>query len=292
MGDQVVAVNARFMQLIHAWPDVNWPFAVNPGTPVGATLPGIQIKALAAWADDVGLTDDDPEIAVEPIPPPPPPMTIIMQKPIAPSQVDYYLDRGYDRASGFVHRATEIAHLDTPAKIYSTLGLAYSGTPFEPDADDIFVLRWAAHRPDLYRIPYGGQHEAAMRAMQGWMIERSPFRGNGFAPADNGEVIAEFKVDSVRLPHAAQMWRLTAAGTKTLIAMLDADECLWRPVRGISGDDAWDPTTPIHVMAPALTAAARPPAAPESRKPATPDPTEDPLDPRWSGRATSRVGER
>ena len=178
----------------------------------------------------------------EPTPsgPAPSTSTIIMQKPIAPSQVDYYLERGYDRASGFVHRAAEIAHLRTPEELYSTLGLSYTGSPFERDAADIYVLRWAAHRGDLYRIPYGGQHEAGMRAMQGWMIERAPFRGNGFAPAERGEVIAEFKVDSIRLPHGAQMWRLTSTGERMLVAVLDADECTWRSAIEVGITADWD----------------------------------------------------
>jgi hypothetical protein len=286
LGEGVVTANAKFVQLIRYWPDVKWAFAVNPGSPVGATLPGIQVKALSAWADDVGLTDDDPEYGDydEPSPPPKPNMPIIMQKPIAPSQVDYYLERGYDRASGFVHRATEVAHLQTPERIYSTLGLSYSGSPFVREAIEVFVLRWTAHRPDLYRIPYGGQHEAAMRAMQGWMIERPPFRGNGFAPAEGNEVIAEFKVDSIRLPHGAQMWRLTADGQKTQIAVLDADETRWRPVRGVSGDLAWDPTTPPVATIRSVE------AGPSGPAPA--DPTADPLDPRWRGEAADQGANR
>jgi len=275
MGEGVVTATAKFVQLIRYWPDVKWAFAVNPGSPVGATLPGIQVKALSAWADDVGLTDDDPEDDYEEPPAPAPNMAIIMQKPIAPSQVDYYLERGYDRASGFVHRATEVAHLQTPERIYSTLGLSYSGSPFVREASEVFVLRWTAHRPDLYRIPYGGQHEAQMRAMQGWMIERPPFRGNGFAPAEGNEVIAEFKVDSIRLPHGAQMWRLTADGQKTQIAVLDADETRWRPVRGVSGDLAWDPTTPPVATVRSVEAG--------PSRPLPPNPTDDPLDPRWRG---------
>ena len=47
-----------------------------------------------------------------------------------------------------------------------------------------------------------------MRAMEGWVIERAPFRGNGFAPGESSDVIAEFKVDSARLPHGAQLWRI------------------------------------------------------------------------------------
>jgi hypothetical protein len=66
--------------------------------------------------------------------------------------------------------------------------------------------------------------------MQGWMIERPPFRGNGFAPGDTADVIAEFKVDSARLPHGAQLWRLTRDRQETLIALLDADGPRWMPI--------------------------------------------------------------
>ena len=144
------------------------------------------------------------------------------------SQVSFYLERGYDRVSGFVNRAGEVSHLTSPQALYRALGLTYSGSSFSENDSEVFVLRWVAHRPDLYRLPYGGQHEAAMRAMQGWVIERPPFRGNGFAPGDT-DVVAEFKVDSVRLPHGAQMWRLSRDGSETLRASFDADSGRWVP---------------------------------------------------------------
>jgi hypothetical protein len=45
-------------------------------------------------------------------------------------------------------------------------------------------------------------------------------------------VIAEFKVDSVRLPHGAQLCRIGADGTEVLIAVLDSDALTWRRVGG------------------------------------------------------------
>ncbi|MFF0371302.1 SseB family protein [Micromonospora sp. NPDC005087] len=241
-GD-VDIVRVKFAQLIRRWPDEDWSFAVNPGTPVGAKLPGEQIVALANWAAEVGLGDDlevDPEeqpVEAEPAARPryapaavDPARPTVMQKAIAPSQLAYYLDRGYDRVSGFVHRAGELAHLTTPAQLYDALGLSYPGSPFARDAEEIYVLRWPAHRPSLYRIPYGGQNEPAMRAMEGWVIERSPFRGNGFAPGESSDVVAEFKVDSARLPYGAQLWRVGADGTERVVAVLDTDAVLWRRV--------------------------------------------------------------
>ena len=50
------------------------------------------------------------------------------------------------------------------------------------------------------------------------------------APGEGRDVIAEFKVDSVRLPHGAQLWRMDADGTETMIAILDSDKPAWRRV--------------------------------------------------------------
>jgi hypothetical protein len=129
-----------------------------------------------------------------------------------------------------VHRASELAHLNTPAQLHDALGLNFPGSPFQRDAEEIYVLRWPAYRPSLYRIPYGGQNEAAMRAMEGWVIERPPFRGNGFAPGESSDVVAEFKVDSARLPHGAQLVRISADGTEQTVAVLDTDALTWRRV--------------------------------------------------------------
>jgi SseB protein N-terminal domain len=231
----VNSIEVKFLQLIKAWPGVSWSFSVNPGSPVGAKLPGAQIVALASWAADVGLAADSNE---EPAPAPPPVPAVqdegrthtVMQKTVPASQIDFYLERGYDRVCGFVHRANEVAHLRTPAELRAALGLRYPGSPFSTEDDTVYVLRWPAYRPSLYRIPYGGQTEAAMRAMEGWVIQRGPFRGNGFAPGESADVIAEFKVDSVRLPHGAQLWRVEADATEQLVAVFEADGPRWRRV--------------------------------------------------------------
>jgi hypothetical protein len=243
LGADTDVVDVKFVQLIRAWPDESWSFAVNPGTPVGATLPGAQIRALATWAVEVGLTDqpsveyEEPSGPVVGTAPVPTHRPVMMQKSIAPAQVAYYLERGYDRVSGFVQRAKEVEHLGTPDQLFQALGLGYPGSPFKSSDDEVYLLRWIAYRPDLYRIPFGGRDENSMRAMQGWVIERTPFRGNGFAPGESGEVIAEFKVDSVRLPHGAQMWRMHRDSGETLVALLDADGPRWRPV----GEDGGTP---------------------------------------------------
>ncbi|WP_203836855.1 SseB family protein [Winogradskya humida] len=232
--EPIRTAGVRFVELIHNWPDPAWAFAVNPGSVIGAKYPGPQVIALASWAAEAGLGGDydetpaddsvqqqDTEADVQPT---------MMQKAVPQDQVDFYLDRGYDRIAGFVHRVAEVEHLNNPVELFAALGLAYEGSPFQADAKEAFLLRWPAHRPSLYRIPYGGQNEQALRAMDGWVIERPPFRGNGFAPGEGSAVIAEFKVDSVRLPHGAQLWRIDADGNERIIAMFDSDAPAWRRV--------------------------------------------------------------
>jgi SseB protein N-terminal domain len=230
-------VGVRFYELIRNWPDPAWSFAVNPGSPVGAKYPGPQVIALASWANDAGLGADpvDSDERAAPVPPPEKVSdsaqhATVMQKTVPAEQVDFYLERGYDRAAGFVHRANEVDHLRTPAELFAALGLVHDGSPFQADAKEAYVLRWPAYRPSLYRIPYGGQSEQALRAMDGWVIERPPFRGNGFAPGEGRDVIAEFKVDSLRLPHGAQLWRMDADGSERMVAIFDADASVWRRV--------------------------------------------------------------
>ena len=227
-------VGVRFVDLIRNWPDPAWSFAVNPTSPVGAKYPGPQVIALATWAVEAGLGGDPVDAPAEQ-PQQPAETTAqltVMQKAVPADQIDYYLERGYDRIAGFVHRSGEVEHLRSPGELFAALGLLYDGSPYQGDAKEAFVLRWPAHRPSLYRIPYGGQSEQALRAMDGWVIERPPFRGNGFAPGEGKDVIAEFKVDSVRLPHGAQLWRMDADGAEQMIAVFDCDAPVWRRVGG------------------------------------------------------------
>ncbi|GIG58830.1 hypothetical protein Lfu02_32020 [Longispora fulva] len=212
LGDRPAA-RVKFARLIGAWPSPAWSLALNPGTPYSATLPGEQVVQLAGWAAEVGLTGEG-ETGVMPVPVPPEPRPTVLCKPLTPREVTFYLERGYDRVAGFVYRAPDIAHLGSLGALEGALGRSFSE----------FLLTWAAHREDLYRIPYGGRDELAMAAIEGWVIERAPFRGSGFAPGETGDVIPEFKVDSVRLPHGATITRIGGE----LVATFDADVDGWR----------------------------------------------------------------
>ncbi|HEU5160739.1 MAG TPA: hypothetical protein VFU43_27325 [Streptosporangiaceae bacterium] len=151
----------------------------------------------------------------------------IMQKVVPHQLVVHYLEGGYDRVAGYVHRAQDVADLTTPERLVRGLGLTYENSPFSPDDAVIHVIRWPAYKPALFKTPLGGVDEAAMRSVpDGWVIERPPFAGTGFAPGD-GPPIPEFKIASQRLPHGAEMHRVEHTGEATLVAVFDADLGQW-----------------------------------------------------------------
>jgi hypothetical protein len=151
----------------------------------------------------------------------------IMQKVVPHPLVVHYLEGGYDRVAGYVHRARDVADLTTPERLVHGLGLTYEDSPFSPDDAAIHVIRWPAYKPELFKTPLGGVDEASMGSVpDGWVIERPPFLGTGFAPGD-GPPIPEFKIASQRLPHGAEMYQVAHTGEVTRVAVFDADLGRW-----------------------------------------------------------------
>lgn len=153
--------------------------------------------------------------------------TVVMQKVLRREHVQHYLEGGYDLVAGYVHRLQDVAELNTPAALIRGLGLVYEGSPFSPGDEEIFVVRWPAVKPSLFRRPLGGIDEWSMGIIPGgWVIEKAPFPGSGYAPGD-GPAVPEFKIESQRLPHGAELYRLDAAGRESLVAAYDADLRRW-----------------------------------------------------------------
>ena len=151
----------------------------------------------------------------------------VMQKVIRPEHVAHYLEGGYELVAGYVHRLQDVRDLNTPAKLVRGLGLVYEGTPFRSTDEAVYVIRWPAVKPALFRRPLGGIDEWSMGLVPGgWVIEKAPFPGSGYAPGE-GTAIPEFKIDSQRLPHGAEMYRIERSGRETLLGGYDADLRRW-----------------------------------------------------------------
>ncbi|MCO6007052.1 SseB family protein [Actinoallomurus purpureus] len=152
----------------------------------------------------------------------------IMQKVLAHDQVPWYLDKAYDRVAGFVHRVQDVIDLNTPRRLYECLGLLRDGSPFTIDDPQVHVIRWAAYRSGLYRTPFGGTSEDALKewGQDGWVVEAPPFTGDGFASGSAGS-IPEYKAESFRLPHGSEMYVISSDESERFVARYDADRLVW-----------------------------------------------------------------
>jgi hypothetical protein len=211
------------------------PFpAASSSAPVAASAPSAPASASDGGAGTRYRRDPAPEPEPAPRENPPPRATgpTIMQKVVPHQHVSHYLDNAYDQVAGYVHRVRDVSRLDTPGKLVRGLGLTYEGSPFSDQDEAVHVIRWPVVKGALYRAPYGGQDEAAMRRVpEGWVVERPPFLGTGYAPGE-AESVSEFKIDSQRLPHGAEMYRLDRSGKRTFVAFFDADHRHWIKVQG------------------------------------------------------------
>ncbi|HEX2314039.1 MAG TPA: SseB family protein [Thermomonospora sp.] len=170
-----------------------------------------------------------------------PEQPVVFQKVLPHGHVGWYLEQGYDRVGGFVHPVADVTDLQTPAQLYEALGLLYEDSPFSPSDEGVYVIRWPGFCPGLYRIPFGGQTDEDVRAWgdAGWVQERPPFVGTGFAPGSAGS-IREYKVDSARLPYGAEMYYLDRNRTERFIAMYDPDRLAWVRPGGDEDDTVAD----------------------------------------------------
>ncbi|MDX6739898.1 TY-Chap domain-containing protein [Actinocorallia sp. A-T 12471] len=195
--------------LVADWPQPHWQLAVDDGLPSAGYLDSITLARLAGGVSS----------------------RLVMQKVLPHPLVVHYLEGGYDRVAGYVHRVADVLSLTTPKQLYAALGLGHGrASTFSPDDDVVHVLRWHARFGGPLRTPFGGPDEASMRRMPGgWVVEHPPFEGNGFAPG-LGVAIPEFKVDSQRLPHGAEIYRFDRSGRRVLVALFDADGTRWAAV--------------------------------------------------------------
>ncbi|MFD0684923.1 SseB family protein [Actinomadura fibrosa] len=201
--------------------------ATPPDTPIqprGASAPAPPPQEVPSRAQG---GRDEPQRMGDRTPAEGPAQVVVMQKVIRAEHVQHYLEGGYDLIAGYVHRLQDVRELNTPAALISGLGLVYEGSPFALSDKEIFVVRWPAVKPSLFRRPLGGIDEWSMGIIPGgWVIEKAPFPGSGYAPGD-GPAIPEFKIESQRLPHGAELYRLDAAGAESLVAGYDADLRRW-----------------------------------------------------------------
>jgi hypothetical protein len=212
-------------ELAAGWPDHNWGLAINPGLPIQLPLDASAVARLAA---PTLIEDREAEPAAR---------TPLMQKLLRPVEIEEMLQLGLGYVSGYCHQVLDVAHIATPEVLIDALGRKDELAELMTGEGSVNLLRWPAVGLELYRNALGGTDEASCTAVGGWLIEEPPFVGLGFAP-NADQVIREYKVDGVGLPHGAEMCELTDAGTTHRRALLDIDLGRWSLITPVDDESA------------------------------------------------------
>ncbi|MEV6033823.1 SseB family protein [Nonomuraea sp. NPDC052116] len=208
-----VATHCRVLSLVElaaGWPDPRWGLAINPGLTAAFMLESGTVARLAVPTLAVDLVLD-PGSGVPAV-----------QKLLTPAAVHDLLTGGEPRVSGYCHHALDVSHIATPVVLADALG--------QPDLltenGSLNILRWRPVGLAGYRTPYGGTDEEGRAAVAGWVVEEPPFVGMGLVP-NVDQVIREYKVYGVGLPHGAEIWELTSGGTEHRRAIYHGDLGRW-----------------------------------------------------------------
>ncbi|MGH3716387.1 MAG: SseB family protein, partial [Micromonosporaceae bacterium] len=254
-SDEVPYTRVEAVAALHSWPDHQLTLAVNPGTAVGASLPGEQVAELAAWAAEIGLVDILQGTAPAPGRAPAPATPASAAAPpasISPSPLPAGPAAGTAPASAVV---------SVPAPdAASGPAVRYGGQVLQkllPHQHVDFYLQRGYHMVSgyIHRLRDVGEATPPAQLYQALGLDgagspfaaadphlhavRWPAYGDGRYGATDppsygaGAQVSQLRVAGVPLPHGAQLCRIDRTGAGTVVATYDADAGQWRTGGGL-----------------------------------------------------------
>ena len=113
---------------------------------------------------------------------------------------------------GLCSRLVDVAAADSGAQARAYHGLAEDELNF-PAGDGLFVLRFQAHWPALFRASFGGQSTAGAARLDSTLVLPEPFLGTGYtkyAPA----AVPEYWLELTDVPVGAEIWHFAEDGAE------------------------------------------------------------------------------
>ena len=148
----------------------------------------------------------------------------VMQKVISKDAVENYM-KGLDNkgwgptVGGFMSRACDLVHLRTVKDYFYGLRLDYKKTPFGPNKESIYVMRYQLENTNGLCIPSTKN-----------LKQDPPFTGNGHTGGCSNRLGAPefykdgYGIDGLPMKSGAQIWEVDQNGNETLVAVLDITE--------------------------------------------------------------------
>jgi hypothetical protein len=143
----------------------------------------------------------------------------VVQLPITRRLAEQYLGNRVvpgtfepSRLWGLCSRLVDVADAGSGAAARAWHGLAEAGADF-PVGEGLFVVRFAAHWPGLFRASFGGRSSAAAARLGSTLVLPAPFLGTGYtlyAPV----AVPEYWLELTEVPVGAEIWHLAEDGAE------------------------------------------------------------------------------
>lgn len=114
------------------------------------------------------------------------------------------------RAWGLCSRMVDVARVDSGAEARAVHGLAAAGEEF-PAGDGLFVLRFPASWPELFRASFGGRSTQGAARLGSTLVLAPPFLGTGYTDYA-AEPVPEYWMELAEIPLEAELWHLAEDG--------------------------------------------------------------------------------
>lgn len=163
-----------FAALLDRWPDDTTGLVVDAGASFSTRLAAPAVAEIAARVREIADG-------------------ILVQVVVPPGGDTRYLDKGHNRVAGMVHRAPE--GVMPLADLYRSLGLLGEGSPFGPDDEAGYVIRWYETDKDAYRAPQMDGVELRPGAAL-WQLDRS----------GSSRCVARYQLGADGAPEWVRIW--------------------------------------------------------------------------------------
>ena len=113
---------------------------------------------------------------------------------------------------GLCSRLVDVIDAESGAAVRAHHGLAGAEADF-PVGDGLFVLRFQAHWPELFRASFGGRSTAAAARLGSTLVLPAPFLGTGYTeylPV----AVPEYWLELTEAPVGAELWHLAEDGAE------------------------------------------------------------------------------
>jgi hypothetical protein len=114
------------------------------------------------------------------------------------------------RAWGLCSRMVDVARVGSGAEARAVHGLAAAGEEF-PVGDGLFVLRFPASWPGLFRAAFGGRSTQAAARLGSTLVLPPPFLGTGYTDYA-AAAVPEYWMELTEIPAEAELWHLGEDG--------------------------------------------------------------------------------